>query len=74
MPEPESVTLEFLGRQMERPIGDVAALKDDMNVLTAIVLRLDGTLQGLAQETRAVHGQMQRMNQRVSRLEGMAAP
>jgi hypothetical protein len=69
MPEPETVTLEFLGRQMERLIGDVAVLKDDMNVLTAIVLRLDGTMQGLVQETRALHGQMQRMNQRITRLE-----
>jgi hypothetical protein len=39
-------------------------------VLTAIVLRLDGTLTALLQETRATHTQIARMNDRVLKLEG----
>jgi hypothetical protein len=37
----ESVTLEFLSRQLRRVIDDIASLKDDMGVLTAMVVRHD---------------------------------
>ena len=40
-----------------------------MQVLTSIVLRQDGTLTALLQETRATHVQIQRMNERVRKLE-----
>jgi hypothetical protein len=69
MPKPETVTLDFLGRQMGRLIGDVAVLKDDMIVSTPIAPRLDGTVRGLVQVTRAVHGRTQRMSRRIPRLE-----
>ena len=37
----EGVTLEFLARQLCRVIDDIASLKDDMGVLTAVVVRHD---------------------------------
>jgi hypothetical protein len=47
--------LTFLTRQNERLITEVSSLRDDMNVLTAIVLRLDGSMTALLQENRAIH-------------------
>jgi polyhydroxyalkanoate synthesis regulator phasin len=70
------ITLDFLGAQMERLMaemrgvrGDIASLRDDINVLTAIAMRQDGTLIGLQTEMRATHSQIQRIERRVSRLE-----
>jgi hypothetical protein len=45
MTEPD---LQLLLRQNERIMNDVAALRDDMRVLTAIVLRLEGGQSALA--------------------------
>lgn len=66
---PDSIDLVFVVRKLDRLINDVAALKDDMNVLTSIVLRQDGSITALLTEIRALHSQMQRMNNRVSKLE-----
>lgn len=65
----EPVDLNFLARQLQRLTTDVASLRDDMQVLTSIVLRQDGTLTALLQETRATHTQIQRMNERIRELE-----
>lgn len=63
------VSLEFLAQQMERVLTEVGSLRDDMSVLTALTLRLDATMTGLQQELRATHKQIQRMNDRVRKLE-----
>jgi hypothetical protein len=62
--------LNFLTRQSERILTEIASLRDDMAVLTAIVLRLDGSHAALLQETRATHAQIARMNDRIRKLEG----
>ena len=51
----EPVDLNFLARQLQRLTADVASLRDDMRVLTSIVLRLDGTVTTLLQEMRDAH-------------------
>jgi hypothetical protein len=61
--------LTFITRQFDRLIADVASLRDDMSVMTAIVLRLDGSQSALLTELRAVHTQIGRMNDRVRKLE-----
>ncbi len=66
----EAIDLAFLARQSERMMTDLASLRDDMAVLTAIVMRLDGSMVTLLQEVRVVHQQMARMNDRVRKLEG----
>jgi hypothetical protein len=66
MPEPD---LAFLAQQIERLISNDARQRDDMAVLTAIVMRLDGTVTALLQEIRALHTQVTRMNDRVRKLE-----
>lgn len=66
----EAIDLAFLARQSERMMTDLASLRDDMAALTAIVMRLDGSMVTLLQEVRVVHQQMARMNDRVRKLEG----
>ncbi|MGH6679168.1 MAG: hypothetical protein ACREDL_09610 [Bradyrhizobium sp.] len=68
MPD-EPISLEFLARQQERIIDQLNSFRDDMQVLTAIVMRLDGTTTRVLQELRAMHSQHQRLANRVGRLE-----
>jgi chromosome segregation ATPase len=62
--------LNFLARQNERILSEIASLRDDMTVLTAIVMRLDGSHGNLLQEIRATHTQIARMNDRIRKFEG----
>jgi hypothetical protein len=55
----QPIDLNFLARQLQRLTTDFASLRDDVQVLTSIVLRQDGTLTALLQETRATHAQIQ---------------
>jgi hypothetical protein len=70
MPE---INLDFLARQMERLLTEIGSLRDDMSVMTALALRLDATMTGVQQELRATHSQIQRMNDRVRKLEDQPA-
>jgi hypothetical protein len=58
-----------LAQPIERLINNDARQRDDMAVLTTIVMRLDGTVTSLLQEVRALHALIARMNDRVRRLE-----
>jgi len=76
----ETVTLEFLARQLDRVITDQAAMRDDIRVLTTIALRdettltrLDETMQGILSQMRAMVAQHQRFNDRLRRLEEQPA-
>ena len=79
----EPVTLEFLARQQQRLLeemrsefrsvrDEMASFRDDMQVLTAMVMRLDGTVGRLLTEVRAMHSQHNRLANRVRRLEERA--
>ena len=72
----ESVTLEFLSRQLRRVIDDIASLKDDMGVLTAMVARrdqefgrLNAKLDDMFNQMRAMVTQHQRFSERLRALE-----
>jgi methyl-accepting chemotaxis protein len=72
----ESVTLEFLSRQLRRVIDDIASLKDDMGVLTAMVVRhdqefgrLNAKLDDMFNQMRAMVRQPQRFSERLRALE-----
>ena len=67
MSEPE-IDLAYIGRALQRLTDDVGSLRDDMNVLTAIVMRQDATLNALLNEVRAIHSQHSRLA-RVRQLE-----
>jgi hypothetical protein len=62
------VTLEFLAEQMRRVQADVRVLRDDMDVVAAIVRRLDNSVGLLLDELRAMHNQQQRTVARVRAL------
>jgi hypothetical protein len=73
MPD-EPINLEFLARQQERIIDQLNAFRDDMQVLTAMVMRLDGTVGLVPKELRAMHSQHQRLANRVGWLEREVLP
>ena len=72
MIEREPVTLESLARQLDRMLAELLSLRDDVNVLTAIVQRLDNSHTRLLTEIRATHSQVSRHSERLRRLEGLA--
>jgi len=49
------IDLEFVGRQLERVITDLATLKADAMVVMARLDRIDATVQSLVVEVRAMH-------------------
>jgi hypothetical protein len=61
--------LDFLARQNERILTEIASLRDDTAVLTAMTMQLDGSHAAFLQETRATHAQITRMNDRIRKLE-----
>jgi|GEM_PF-1223641 hypothetical protein len=72
----ELVTLEFLAPQQQRLLEELSlirdemgTIRDDMQVLTAMVMRLDGTVGLVLTELRAMHSQHARLANRVRRLE-----
>ena len=67
--ENQGVDLNFLARQMDRMLGDVANTRDDITVLTAMVGRVESSLQALTVEVRAMQRQFGRLNDRVRKLE-----
>ena len=70
---PETVTLEFLGAQMERMLARQDQLHEDMRVPTAIVLRHENTLIDMLQQIRAMVGQHARFSDRLRKLEEQSA-
>ena len=50
----ERVTLDFIGKQLERVIAEQSSMRDDLRVLTTIVLRLEGTLNGVLDQLHAM--------------------
>ncbi len=73
----ETITLEFLAAQQRRMLDEMAAMRDDIRVLTAIVLRhetmllrLDETLNGMLEQMRAMVAQNARVVDRLRAVEG----
>jgi septal ring factor EnvC (AmiA/AmiB activator) len=66
--------LHFLQAAAQRQQTDTASLRDDIRVLSAIAMRLDGSHSVLLDELRATHAQIARMNDRVRKLEDAQAP
>jgi hypothetical protein len=76
----DNVSLEFIGAQLERIFAelgtiraDQAAMRDDIRVLTTIVLRHENTLVDMLQQMRTMVAQHQRFNDRLRRLEEQPA-
>jgi septation ring formation regulator EzrA len=72
----EKITLEFLAHQIRGMRDDVLSLKDDMAVLTAMVVRhdqefsrLNAKLDDMFNQMRAMVRQHQRFSERLRALE-----
>jgi hypothetical protein len=65
----DTIDLAYIGRSLQRLTVEVASLRDDMHVLTAIVQRLDNSHSRLLDEVRATHSQIARLANRVPELE-----
>jgi hypothetical protein len=63
------VDLAYIWQALQRLIGEVASLRDDMHVLTAIVQRLDNSQGRMLAEIRAMHTQHARFGGRLRQLE-----
>ena len=72
----ETITLEFLAALQRRMLDEMASMRDDIRVLTAIVLRHEETLIRVLEQITAMVAQNARivdrlrsLDERVSRLE-----
>ena len=68
-PSEPAIDLGYLGLAMQRMITELASLRDDMHVLTAIVQRLDNSQGRMLEELRGMHRQYSRLSERVPQLE-----
>ena len=69
MSDERPITLEFIGAQLNRVLTELRILRDDVDVLAAIVRRLDNNQALMLDELRAMHAQQQRTAARVRSLE-----
>lgn len=56
MTDDNNVMLGLLGKQMERMIEEQGRVRDSIDVLTGIVIRLEGAVNGLTLEIPQVGG------------------
>lgn len=68
-PSEPAIDPAYVGRALQRLTTEVASLRDDMHVLTAIVQRLDNSQGRMLEELRAMHSQYSRLSNRVRPLE-----
>jgi hypothetical protein len=69
----DTITLDFLGRQLAKLLDEVAEFRDQLTVLTAISMRVEASVTSLTIEVRAMHSQHSRLERRVEKLEGGAS-
>jgi hypothetical protein len=65
----EPVDLNFIAKRLDQVSNDVANMRDDITVLTAMVSRTEASVTSLVQEMRAPHSQMARFDNRLRKLE-----
>jgi hypothetical protein len=66
----QPVTLEFLGRKLAQVLDEMGEFRDQLTILTAICMRVEGAVGALTIEVRAMHSRHARLERRVTKLEG----
>jgi hypothetical protein len=69
MSEDHPVTLDVIATQPQRVLSETRILRDDVDVLAAIVRRLDKNQALMLDELRAMHAKQQRTAARVRAVE-----
>jgi hypothetical protein len=69
----ETITLEFLAGQQRRMLDEIASMRDDIRVPTAIVLRHEETLIRMLEQLTAMVGQNARVVDRLRALDDRVA-
>jgi len=67
------VDLNFLARQNERILYDLAGVRDELRVQGAMIMRLEGAVASLSEQVHVVHNQIGRINDRLHKLEDAQA-
>jgi hypothetical protein len=67
---PESVTLDWLGRQLIAQRYDLHALRADMGMLIWPVARVDHTLDAVCEDIRSLWSQNGDLRRRIEAVEG----
>jgi uncharacterized protein YoxC len=81
-----TVELEFLGKQMERMLGEIGSLREDMTVMMEIMRRMDKRIDGVEHRVESVvfavnsmssqltdmHAYNRRVEARIAKLEADA--
>jgi hypothetical protein len=62
--------LDLVLRKLDQVIQDNGNFRDDMRVMSAMIMRMDNTVAALLTEIRAMHARHERLAQRVGKLEG----
>jgi hypothetical protein len=65
----QATDLQLILRGQEQMIQEHATFRDDMRVMSAMLMRMDNTLAALLVEVRAMHARHDRLAQRVERIE-----
>ena len=65
----DEIDFKFLARQNERILNEMATFREDMTVLTAIVMRLEASVASLTVEVRALSSKVGRLENRLVKLE-----
>ena len=85
---PETITLDFLAAQQQRVLDELGAvrvemaaqrtefvtIRDDITVLTAIVMRQENTLKAILDQLRTMTTQQHRFGERLRQLEEERTP
>lgn len=66
--------LTFIARKLDQVLIEIANMRDDIIVQTAICQRVDGSIQTLVTEMRAVHRQIARINDRMRKTAAEEEP
>jgi hypothetical protein len=67
--ERETIDLAYVGRALQRLTTEVAGLRDEMRVQTAIILRHEETLKGILDQLTAMVRQNARIVDRLRAVE-----
>lgn len=69
MSDSKPPNLELLMRQQKQMLDEFADFRDQLLVLTAICMRVEGSVTALTTEVRAMHSKHDRLARRVTELE-----